>query len=117
MALHHSVNHRQAESGTAALGLGGKERLQTTLPRLFIHADAVVLYFNVKLPLGGSAFLRNRPTDGMGDKGDGAALRHGVHRIKDQVDQSFPEFAGITQQPRQLGFQFVLDLDGDALAL
>src|SRR5208283_5235320 len=68
-------------------------------------------------PFGGPALLRSGTIDGTSDKGDGAALRHGIHRIENQVDQSFPEFAGITQQRRQLGFQFALDLDGNALAL
>jgi len=111
--LHHSIDHRQTESGATALGLGGKEWFQTTLPGFLIHADAVVLHFDVKQPFSGSTLLRNRTTDGTGDKGDGATLRHGVHRIEDQVDQRFPEFTGIAVQQGWLRFQFALDVNGD----
>ena len=51
MSLDHSIDHGQPQASAAALDFGGEEGFQTMLADFLIHADAVVPYLDLKLPL------------------------------------------------------------------
>ena len=115
VALHHAVNHRQTETGAAALPLRRKERFQTTLARLFIHADSVVTHLENKMTrFFGVSTVK---TDRERGHGNQPAVRQSVHRVQQNISQCFPQLAFIAVEIGQRLFQLGFYLDHDSLAL
>ena len=76
MRSHDSVNYRQAEPGTFIEIFGCKERVENIFDDNFVHAAPVVFYYQLHVAVVG-----------RGHDIQAAAVRHGLHRVHNQVGQ------------------------------
>jgi hypothetical protein len=109
-----AVDHCQAKAG-AALTLGGEERLQAALLRLFVHADARVSHFEPHAAGRGVVFAERGGV--AGGHLDGAALGHGVHRVEDEIGQRVADLVLRAADVRQARPELRLQLDHHAASL
>src|ERR1700722_11594976 len=85
MMLDDAVHHRQTETGSF-LAFGGKKRLKTIPAHFFGHANAGIADFKEdKFAFHASA------------QRQGAALRHGIHGIENEVGDRITQPAAISQ--------------------
>src|SRR5258708_1050288 len=84
--MSKAMNLRKAESRSLADGLGGEKGIEYLAQDVVRNSDAGILHTNYDLFEFRVVMRRN---------GDGAALRHRVAGIDDQVDQGRFEFGGV----------------------
>ena len=101
VGLHGAVDHRQAQTRTLALGLGGEEGLHGLRHDLGEHALAGVPH-----PQGDPAIRIGR-----GEDVDDPAFRHGIHGVHAEVHEGVAEGPAVTPHRAQVFFQVHLEVD------
>ena len=111
-----SLGHRQAKAGSGSKPLGRKKRLARPGNPRRVHADASVGDGEPHVATGRKTGREPRTTRnneiGLGGEGETPAGRHGVARVRGEVDQRRLKLPLVREKRRNAGFQFNLHIDG-----